>query len=99
MIRYVVMLRRRADVPRDEFLTAWLGEHFERAQALPGAMNATFMPSVDADSAFDGVGFIDFATREAMDDALATVEARDLRAHTATFSDSEGAARCVVILE
>lgn len=96
MIRYVVMLRRRPELSREDFLAAWLGQHLAMARDLPGVVDAVFMPSASVDSDYDGVGYLDFVDLEAMQAALATQAALTLRAHTATFAASEEVVRCVV---
>lgn len=96
MIRYIVVLRRRQDLSREEFLRVWMGEHLPMAQSLPGVRAVTFLPSVYADSPFDGMGTLDFDDVESLETCLATEQAKRLRAHTSTFADSDASSRVVV---
>lgn len=96
MIRYVVMLARRSDVDRAEFRRRWIEEHGPLAAALPGLVRAELLPAVESDAPFDGVGILEFADRAALDEALASPAAAELRSHTATFADSDRAIRLVV---
>lgn len=101
MHHYVVLLRRRPELSFDAFLAAWLGEHRRLALQLPGLVDARFLPASLAPiagepAAADGLGLLTFATREDMDDALASEPAAALRAHTATLAVSDAATRLIV---
>ena len=99
MVRYVALLRRRPGTSREEFLQSWLGHHRSLAGQLPGLVRLEFMPTLDddaTDGTFDGMGYLDFPDRRTMDAALASQQAKALRAHTQTFADSGSAVRLVV---
>lgn len=99
MIRYVAVLRRRPDTTTREFLDAWLGTHRELATALPGVRRVDFQPVVrtgESEPGYDGVGFLDFDDQAALESSLASPAAQRLRAHTATFADSDATVRLVV---
>jgi hypothetical protein len=92
---YCVVLKRRPDVTRAEFLALWLGEHRALALQLPGVLDAVFMPTAEDDEV-DGVGLLSFASPDDLRHALSSDVAKQLRAHTATFSDSDAAVRVVL---
>lgn len=99
MIRYVAVLKRRPGTSREEFLTAWLGEHRALASALPHVLRVEFQPSVALDAGepeFDGVGVLEYASLGLLRESLASDRARALRAHTSTFADSDATVRAVV---
>ncbi|MEI6372247.1 MAG: EthD family reductase [Actinomycetes bacterium] len=98
MIRYVVVLRRRADLTREQFLHVWLTEHLPMARALPGVRAVAFHAAARPDSDYDGMGTLDFDDLESLEASLVGSGALALRAHTATFADSEGSVRIVVEL-
>jgi EthD domain len=94
---YCVLLARRADVSRQEFLEIWLGEHRRLMGQLPKLAEARQFPSVDPDAAgWDGLGLLVFNSPEDMAEALASDAARQLRAHTATFARSDEAHRMLL---
>ena len=99
MIRYFVVLRRAAHIDRTAFLHAWLVDHRALAETLPGVREVCFQPTVDPDSAIDGVGYLGFESIEDLEAALATDVARRLREHTSTFSDEGSTLRIVVDAE
>ena len=96
MIRYVVVLRRREDFTREQFLDVWLSEHLPLAQLLPGVRAVAFHPAARSDGEFDGMGTLDFDDLESLEACLASQAAMELRAHTSTFADSDGSVRVVV---
>jgi len=93
---YCVVMKRRPDLTRAEFLRVWLGEHRAMALKLPGVISANFMPTAADDDRADGVGILSFASEAALKKALGSEVARRLRAHTATFADSAAATRLVL---
>jgi uncharacterized protein (TIGR02118 family) len=95
MYYYTVVLHRRPGTTHAEFLDAWLGHHHALASALPGLIEAKFLPAVDPSTA-DGMGLLTFATQEDLDAALASDQSKALRAHTAVFADSDAAVRVIV---
>lgn len=59
MIRYVVLVKRRADVDRDAFLRRWTEEHAALIARLPGLRRYQFGPTVDVpgyEPGYDGIG-------------------------------------------
>jgi uncharacterized protein (TIGR02118 family) len=96
MVYYTVVLWRRSDLTHDEFRRIWLGEHLPMAQQLPGLIEAKFLPRANEDdTAPDGLGLLTFASHDELVSALASPQSRALRAHTATFADSEAAVRLI----
>jgi uncharacterized protein (TIGR02118 family) len=93
---YCVVMKRRPEVTRAEFLRVWLGQHRALALELPGVIGATFMPTAGDDERADGVGLLSFASQSDLERALNSDTARRLRAHTATFADSAAATRLVL---
>ncbi len=93
---YCVVLKRRAELSRAEFLHAWLGEHRALAVQLPGVVSVVFMPTADGTQGADGMGLLSFASSADLERALNSEIARRLRAHTATFADSAAATRLVL---
>jgi hypothetical protein len=79
---YCVLLSRRAELSREQFLEVWLGEHRRLMGELPDLVEARQFPAVDPD--------------EAMAGALASEAAKRLRAHTATFARSDEARRMLL---
>jgi uncharacterized protein (TIGR02118 family) len=99
VIRYVAVLRRRAGSSTQEFLDEWMGRHRELAAALPGVRRIEFQPVVTVDGVeptYDGVGFLDFTDLASLQASLASPEAKRLREHTQTFTDSNATLRLVV---
>jgi hypothetical protein len=94
---YCVLLSRRAELSREQFLEVWLGEHRRLMGELPDLVEARQFPSVDPEAAgCDGVGLLVFASPEDMAGALASEAAKRLRAHTATFARSDEARRMLL---
>jgi hypothetical protein len=99
VIRYVAALRRRPGSSAEQFLEAWLGEHQRLAHALPNVRAVLFQPSVvvpGMDLPYDGVGFLDFDSLDDLQSSLSSEQALALRAHTATFAETESVVRAVV---
>ena len=90
---YCVVLQRRPDVTREDFLRLWLDEHRALARELPGVESVVFLPTVDEDPLADGVGILTFGSAEVMKVALVSDVAERLRAHTETFARSADATR------
>lgn len=98
MIQYVVMLYRRRELTQEDFEAAWLGEHRAIALDLPGIVEAEFLPRVQQgadDAGPHGIGRLTFENSEALAVALASEVAARLRAHTATFADSDASIRMI----
>ncbi len=94
---YCVVLTRRADRSREEFLHAWLVEHRALIERLPGVRDVQLLPVAEpSDGGPDGVGLLFFADGDALQAALASDEAKALRPHTATFARSESAQRLIL---
>jgi hypothetical protein len=94
---YCVVLTRREDRTREEFLNAWLGEHRQLVEALPGLVKAYFLPVTEpSERGPDGIGLLFFRDTTDLSAALASEEAKQLRAHTATFAQSEHAVRLIL---
>jgi hypothetical protein len=94
---YCVVLARRDDVSREEFLAAWLGEHRKLIGELPGLADAQLLPVTDpAPGGPDGVGLLYFRTGAQLRSALASPAALRLREHTASFAKSAEATRLLL---
>jgi uncharacterized protein (TIGR02118 family) len=92
-----VLLRRAGTLSRAQFLRAWLDEHRALAERLPGLREVRLLPVAEPPGAgFDGVGLLFFDSRAALDGALASEAAVALRAHTATFAQSDAAIRLLL---
>ena len=99
MIRYVALLKRRSGLSHDQFLDRWLGEHQALALEMPRVRRVQFHPAVIVEGSpqqFDGIGYLDFDSLEDLEMSLASEHALKVRAHTATFADSESVVRVVV---
>jgi hypothetical protein len=94
---YAVLLSRRPELSREQFLHIWLGEHRSLMAELPKLAEARLFPTVDpATAGCDGLGLLIFASAEDMAEALASDAAKRLRAHTGTFARSEEAHRMLL---
>jgi hypothetical protein len=95
---YCVLLTRREDVSRDEFLRAWLGEHRKLIGELPGLADVQLLPVADpAPDGPDGVGLLYFRSGAELTSALASPAALRLREHTASFARSAEATRLLLV--
>ncbi|GEM_PF-3583914 len=95
---YCVLLARRDDVTREDFLRTWLGEHRRLIGELPGLADVELLPVADpAPGGPDGVGLLYFASAAAMRAALASPTAVRLREHTASFAKSAEATRLLLV--
>jgi|HubBroStandDraft_1064217.scaffolds.fasta_scaffold05969_2 hypothetical protein len=95
---YCVVLARRDDITREDFLRIWLGEHRRLIGDLPGLQSAQLLPVAEpADGGPDGVGLLYFGTGTRMSTALASPAAVILREHTVTFAKSAEATRLLLI--
>jgi hypothetical protein len=95
---YCVLLTRREDVSRDEFLRAWLGEHRKLIGELPGLADVQLLPVADpAPGGPDGVGLLYFRSGAELTSALASPAALRLREHTASFARSAEATRLLLV--
>jgi hypothetical protein len=95
---YCVVLARRDDVTREDFLRAWLGEHRRLIADLPGLAGVRLLPVAEpTPGGPDGVGLLYFATPSEMAVALASPAAARLREHTGTFAKSTEATRLLLI--
>lgn len=95
---YCVLLARREDISRDEFLRAWLGEHRKLIGELPGLADVQLLPVADpAPGGPDGVGLLYFRSGAELTSALASAAALRLRKHTASFARSAEATRLLLV--
>jgi len=95
---YCVLLTRREDVSRDEFLRAWLGEHRKLIGELPGLADVQLLPVADpVPGGPDGVGLLYFRSGAELTSALASPAALRLREHTASFARSAEATRLLLV--
>jgi hypothetical protein len=94
---YCVVLARRDDTSREDFLRIWLGDHRRLIGEVPGLARAELLPVADpVPGGPDGVGLLYFATGSELAAALASPAARRLREHTATFAKSAEATRLLL---
>jgi hypothetical protein len=97
---YCVVLTRRDDVGREEFLRVWLVEHRKLIGKLPRLADARLLPvAAPAPGGPDGVGLLFFRTPAEMADALASPAALVLREHTGTFAKSAEATRLLLVAD
>jgi hypothetical protein len=97
---YCVVLTRRGDIGREEFLRAWLVEHRKLISELPGLADARLLPvAAPAAGGPDGVGMLFFRTAAEMAAALASPAALRLREHTGTFAKSAEATRLLLVAD
>ena len=95
---YCVLLARREDVSREEFLRAWLGEHRKLIGELPGLADVQLLPVADpAPGGPDGIGLLYFRSGAELTSALASPAALRLREHTASFARSAEATRLLLV--
>ena len=95
---YCVLLARREDISRDEFLRAWLCEHRELIGELPGLADVQLLPVADpVPGGPDGVGLLYFRSGAELTSALASPAALRLREHTASFARSAEATRLLLV--
>ncbi len=95
---YCVVLARKDDVSRDEFLHIWTHEHRQLIAKLPGLADVQLLPVADPVAGGpDGVGLLHFRTADDMKAALASAAALRLRDHTATFAKSAEAIRLLLV--
>jgi hypothetical protein len=95
---YCVLLARREDISRDEFLRAWLGEHRKLIGELPGLADVQLLPVADpTPGGPDGVGLLYFRSGAELASALASPAALRLREHTASFARSAEATRLLLV--
>lgn len=96
MIRYVVLVKRRADVDRDAFLRRWTEEHAALIARLPGLRRYQFGPTVDVpgyEPGYDGIGQLWFDSAEAALEAFRSPEGQAARADTPRFADTDAIQR------
>jgi uncharacterized protein (TIGR02118 family) len=74
MFKAIIVLSRRVDMSRTEFVEWWLGEHRPLAARLPGVRKAVFnvVDSAPADAGIDGISELWFDSRADFDAAYAT---------------------------
>lgn len=100
MIHYTVVLWRRPGLTVHDFEAEWCGIHRQLALQLPGILAAEFRVTLrdrpQDESTPDGVGWLTFESREALDAALASPVAAQLREHTGKFADAARTVRAVV---
>jgi len=87
MIKVVAVIRRRADLDRDEFLRLWQREHPPLVLQLPGLRAYRQNPAIAHRSAWpwDGCAELWFDDVAAVRDAFASPAADALRAHEEHF--------------
>ena len=96
MVKYVILLQRRAGMTRAEFLQHWFNLHTPMVAQLPGIRGYVLSPTVAAvgyEPDCDGIGELWFGSVEEALAAFNTPEGRALRADTQRFADSERAIR------
>lgn len=81
MFKAIILLKRRADMSRDEFSHWWLGAHAPMARALPGLRALCFnLVEGDGSGEFDGVSELWFDSQAAFEAAYATEHGRAVAA-------------------
>jgi hypothetical protein len=94
---YFVLLTRRADCSREQFLEQWLGEHRRRIAELPGLVDVRLLAVAEPQEGEpDGVGLLFFRTAADLAAALASPAAQRLRSHTPMFARSDEALRLLL---
>jgi EthD domain-containing protein len=94
---YFVLLTRRPELTREQFLQTWLGEHRGLIAELPGLVRASQLPVAEPEPGGpDGVGLLYFRTGADLKTALASPASARLRAHTQTFARSAEAVRLLL---
>ena len=96
MIKYVVLLRRRSDLTREDFEQHWLGDHRALVVRLPGLRAYAFSPAFDVGdyaASCDGIGELWFDDVESAMAAFGSEIGQQVRADTGTFAESAKATR------
>lgn len=97
---YCVVLSRRDDCSREEFLDAWLREHRQLIEQLPLLAEVRLLPVAEPNEGGpDGVGLLFFRSAADLAEALGSEAARRLRDHTVTFAKSDEAVRLLLVEE
>lgn len=99
MVKYVVLLNRRADLDRDAFLKRWHEGHLPLLEKLPGLRRCVLSSGVSAEgyqAPFDGMGELWFDSVEAALSAFNTPEGQAARRDTPEFADPDSVVRFFV---
>jgi uncharacterized protein (TIGR02118 family) len=74
VFKAMILLTRRADMTRDDFVGWWLAEHAPRAAQLPGARRVVFnvVEPGGAEPGIDGISELWFDTQADFEAAYAT---------------------------
>lgn len=70
-MRRISLVRKRADLTREEFIARWLGEHAELARRLEGLRSYTIDVLEGDEPPYDGIAITCFDSREAAERAFA----------------------------
>lgn len=99
MVKYVILLKKRASIDRETFLKMWREGHLPIISQLPGVHKIELHATVDTPdypSDYDGVGMLWFDSVEAALSAFASPIGQAARQDTPRFADSTGALRFFV---
>ena len=81
MLKLVLLFRREPAMSPEEFATYWREHHVPLVKRVPGVLRYRISPVLESPDAetppYDGMAELFFATREALDAALASSETRD----------------------
>lgn len=72
MFKIMILLTRREDMSREDFLHWWLVEHAPKARTLPGVRRITFNVIEPGSFDADGIAELWFDSEQAFQDAYAT---------------------------
>lgn len=77
MIKRISIVRKRADLSREQFVRHWLGPHAELARRVPGLRGYVVLVSHDREAAgCDGIAITWFDSREAANAGFASETVR-----------------------
>lgn len=96
MVRYIVLVKRRADLDRETFLRLWTQDHAALIGRLPGLRRYQFGPTFPApgyEPQYDGIGQLWFDSVEAALAAFQSPAGQAARADTPRFADTEAVRR------
>ena len=96
MVRYIVLVKRRADLDRETFLRLWTQDHAALIGRLPGLRRYQFGPTLPApgyEPEYDGIGQLWFDSVEAALAAFQSPAGQAARADTLHFADTEAVRR------
>jgi uncharacterized protein (TIGR02118 family) len=74
VIRRLSLVRKRADLSREEFLARWTGEHVDIARRLPGLRGYVIHLLDGGTPPYDGIAITTFDSREDAERAFADPE-------------------------